>query len=69
MMETTYRGRLIQLRPRQEPDGTWVAEYSISTLAGYAVGSFSSSDEAEAAALEAAHSVIDSSGPSDGPIN
>jgi hypothetical protein len=48
-METTYRGRLIQLRPRQEQDGTWVGEYSIRTLAGYATGSFSSSDEAEAA--------------------
>lgn len=72
-MDTTYRDQVIQLRSRQELDGTWVGAYSISTppsesLSGHATGGFSSSDEAEAAALEAAHSVIDSSGPSDGPI-
>ncbi|UVT20320.1 MAG: hypothetical protein H8K03_21545 [Nitrospira sp.] len=77
MMERTYYGQSIKLGSSQERDGTWVCEYSIidlnappsESLSGYDTGSFSSSDEAEAPALEAAHSVIDSSGPSDGPIS
>ena len=75
MTESRYSGQSIKLRSGQREDGTWVCEYTIiehsptqsPSVTGYAKGSFSTRDEAEAAALEAAQGEIDSCGSVSGP--
>jgi len=69
--ESCYNGRAIKLRSGQQEDGTWICEYTIlqlgltriSRATGRAIGSFSTRDEAEAAALEVAQGEIDSHVP------
>lgn len=77
MTESGYEGRSIKLRSGQQKDGTWVCEYTIidsgsiglTHITGYPKGSFSTRDDAEAAALEAAQAEIDAGGSVGGPIN
>ncbi|UVT17627.1 MAG: hypothetical protein H8K04_08885 [Nitrospira sp.] len=69
--DSSYNGRAIKLRSGQQEDGTWICEYTIlqlgltkiSRATGRAIGSFSTRDEAEAAALEVAQGEIDSHVP------
>lgn len=66
-----YNGRSITLWSARQDDGTWVCEYTVIEFgplyafseSGYPVGSFTTHDEAEAAALEVAQAVIDSGDP------
>jgi hypothetical protein len=77
MTEPDCGGRSVKLRSGQQGDGTWICEYTIiesgppglTHTTGYPKGSFSTREEAEAAALEAAQSEIDAAGPVGGPIN
>jgi hypothetical protein len=69
--ESSYNGRAIKLRAGQQEDGTWICEYTIlqhgltqiSRATGRTTGSFSTRDEAEAAAMEVAQGEIDSHVP------
>lgn len=66
-----YRHRRIQLTPRRQADGTWFCPYRIIEFRqtcwgfhqGCVEGSFSSREEAEARALEAAKHIVDSLEP------
>jgi hypothetical protein len=66
MTESNYEGRSIKLRSGLQTDGTWFCEYTIIEFrparsfseSGYPVGSFTTRDQAEAAALEVAQGVI-----------
>jgi hypothetical protein len=77
MTESAYEGRSIKLRSGQQEDGTWGCEYTIiesgstglTHITGYPKGSFSTRDEAEAAALETAQAEIDAGGLVGQPIN
>jgi hypothetical protein len=77
MTESSYEGRSVKLRSGQQGNGRWICEYTIiefgptglTHTTGYPQGNFSTRDEAEAAALEAAQAEIDASGPVGGPIN
>jgi hypothetical protein len=70
MTESGYEGRSVTLRSGQQEDGTWACEYTIiesgstglAHSTGYPKASFSTRDEAEAAALQAAQAEIDASG-------
>ncbi|UVT21151.1 MAG: hypothetical protein H8K03_04325 [Nitrospira sp.] len=74
--ESEYHGRSIKLWSAQADDGTWVCEYTIVEFwptrsfseSGYPVGDYRTRDEAEAAALEVARSVIDSRDPVSDPL-
>jgi hypothetical protein len=74
--ESRYNGRSIHLWSTRKDEETWVCEYTIVELrptysfseSGYPIGSFATRDEAEAAALEVAHGVIDARDPVGGPI-
>ena len=67
MTESRYAGRSIKLLSRLEADGTWFCEYTIVEFrptysfseSGYPAGSFTTRDQAEAAALDIAQGVID----------
>ncbi|UVT20318.1 MAG: hypothetical protein H8K03_21535 [Nitrospira sp.] len=69
--DSNYNGRVIRLRSGQQPDGTWICQYTIrqlgpartASLIGYPKGSFSSRDAAQAAALEVAQGEIDADVP------
>ena len=71
MTDAGHEGRSIKLRSGQQADGTWVCEYTIiesgptglTHTTGYPKGSFSTREEAEAVAWEAAQAEIDSRGP------
>jgi hypothetical protein len=71
MTNAGHEGRSIKLRSGQKADGTWVCEYTIiepghdpvTNTTGAPQGSFSTREEAEAAAWEAAQAEIDSRGP------
>jgi len=75
MTESKCNGQSVKLRSGQREDGTWVCKYTIiepsptrsSSVTGYAKGSFSTREEAEAAALEAAQGEIDSCASTSGP--
>ena len=75
--ESRYNGRSIHLWSTRKDEETWVCEYTIVELrptysfseSGYPIGNFATRDEAEAAALEVAHGVIDARDPVGGPIN
>lgn len=77
MTESVYGGRSVKLRSVQQADGTWICEYiiidsgptGVTRTKGHPTGSFSTRDEAEAVALEAAQAEIDAEGPDGGPIN
>lgn len=69
--ELGHNGRTIQLRSVQRHDGTWACDYSIleigitqsTRITRNDTGSFATREEAEAAAVDAAHAEIDSRGP------
>ncbi len=71
MTNAGQEGRSIKLRSGQQADGTWVCEYTIiepgsepvMNTTGTSRGGFSTREEAEAAAWEAAQAEIDSRGP------
>ncbi len=71
MTDAKHEGRSIKLRSGQQADGTWVCEYTIiepgrapsTTTTGSPNISFSTREEAEAAAWEAAQAEINSRGP------
>lgn len=73
MMEFTYtyKGRVITLMSGQQDDETWVCEYTIVEFrplrsfseSGFPIGSFTTRDEAEAAAVDIAQGVIDARDP------
>jgi hypothetical protein len=77
MTGSSYEGRSIQLRSCQQDKGAWICEYTILELGptglsrstGQATGSFSTREQAEAAALEVARGEIDARGPIRGPLN
>jgi hypothetical protein len=77
MTESSYEGRSVKLRSGQDKNGRWVCEYTIiefgptglTHTTGSPTGDFSTRDEAEAAAFEAAQAEIDEAGPVGGPIN
>lgn len=66
MTESSYEGRSIKLQSGLQADGTWFCEYTIVEFrptrsfseSGYPIGSFTTRDKAEAAALEVAEGVI-----------
>ena len=69
--QAEHKGRSIQLRSVQRHDGTWKCEYKIleigptrsQSVKGSDRGGFSTHEEAEAAALDAAQVEIDSCRP------
>lgn len=71
MPESGHNGRSIALRSGLQKDGTWVCDYTILEIGSTRSSrvtrshpvSFSTRDEAEAAAVEAAQAEIDSRGP------
>ena len=71
MADAGHEGRSIKLRSGQQADGRWVCEYTIIELGptpatnttGSPEGSFSTREEAEGAAWEAAQAEINSRGP------
>ncbi|UVT14624.1 MAG: hypothetical protein H8K04_12285 [Nitrospira sp.] len=77
MTGSSYEGRSIQLKSCQQDDGAWICEYTILELrptglsrsTGQAAGSFSTREQAEAAALEVARGEIDGRGPIREPLH
>ncbi len=71
MTRSSYKGRVITLMSGLQDDATWVCEYTIVEFrplssfreSGFPIGSFITRDEAEAAAADIAHSVIDARDP------
>lgn len=69
--QADYNGRSIQLKSVQRHDGTWECEYKIleigptrsRSVRSSHNGSFSTHEEAEAAALDEAQAEINSGGP------